>query len=65
MLPVWDKAFYGDACRLAGTQSTITSSTLTMKASATARLAGGRGNELLIQVYICEDQREPGEDLLD
>lgn len=56
MLPVWDKAFYGNECRLAGSQSTITSFTLTMKASATARLAGGRGNELLIQVYICDDQ---------
>lgn len=27
----------------------------TMKASATALLAGGRGNELLIQVYICRN----------
>lgn len=27
-----------------------------MKASATARLAGGRGKELLIQVYIYHSQ---------
>lgn len=29
-----------------------------MKASATALFAGGRGNELLIQVYICRFLRQ-------